>query len=144
MAPSWEVPKSPSGDLNLGQRNGRMLSGDGREREVVEAFLGLAREIHEHHADNEAGVAIAMAGDDNAVTMDFLTSATDEVHGHFRPERKRPLRAELEAVFADADVVGGEGKLCSIFLNLYRLENPRGVEFARAHILDMSNVSYKG
>jgi hypothetical protein len=38
----------------------------------------------------------------------------------------------------------GEGKLRPIFLNLCRLKNPRGVEFAGAHNLDMSNLSYKG
>ena len=49
-----------------------------------------------------------------------------------------------KAVFADADVVGGKCQLGLIFLNLGRLKNPRGVEFARAHNLDMSNLSYKG
>jgi len=115
-----------------------------RERQCIEAFLGLAGEIHQHHAHDVAGVAIAVAGDDDAVTMDFLPGAADQVHGHFGPKRKRFLRSELKAVFADANVVCGEGKLRSIFLGLCRLKNPRGVEFARAHNLDMSKLSYKG
>lgn len=85
-----------------------------------------------------------MAGNDNTMAMDFLPRAADEVHRHFGPKRKRFIRSKLKAVFAYANIVCREGKLRPILLNLYRLENPRGVEFARAHNLDMSKLSYKG
>jgi len=117
--------------------------GNRGKRQHIEAFLGLAREIHEHHAHDKTGVAIAVAGDDHTVAMNSLAGAADEIHGHFSPERKRLFRSELKPVLADANIVCGEGELRSIFLNLCRLENPRSVEFARAHSLDMSNLSYK-
>lgn len=87
---------------------------------------------------------VPVARDDDTMAMYFLPGPADQVHGHFRPERKWLLRTKLQAVLPNADVMRGEGKLRPIFLNLCRLKNPRGVEFAGAHNLDMSNLSYKG
>ena len=53
------------------------MLGDCRERQQVQAFLGLARQVHENHAHNKAGVAIPVAGDHNTVTMDFFTRSAD-------------------------------------------------------------------
>lgn len=96
-------------------------------REEIEPLLRSARKIHQHHADDETGMAVSVARDDDAVAMDFFTFAAVEVHGHFGPEGKSFFRAELEAIFSNANAIGGEGELCPIFRHVERLENPRGI-----------------
>lgn len=55
----------------------------------------MAGEIHENHAYDVTGVAIAMAGDHYTVAVDLFAGAADQIHGHFGPKRKRFVRSEL-------------------------------------------------
>lgn len=103
------------------------ILGEAGESEGIEPLLGLAGEVHQDHAHDVTGVPVAVAGDDDAVAMDFFARPTKKVDRHFGPKAERVFGAKLEAVFANADVGSREADLRPILPHGGRLENPRGV-----------------
>jgi hypothetical protein len=100
---------------------------EAREGEHIQSFLGLAGEVHQHHAHDVTRMAVPVARHNDTMAMDFFTGAANEVDRHFGPKAERLLRSKLEAVLPNADVVEREADLRPIVFQPERLENPRGV-----------------